>query len=95
MCSNFKQVATIAHRSFHVASAYTPSNPLFLGITRVFTPNGIAIGSSIFAGLTAEPNTDKQTTLRHDVCSNSPHLAPLTVIAMRAKIWGVNVLGWW
>jgi len=31
---------------------WTPSNTRFLGPTRVFNPNGISIGSAVFAGLT-------------------------------------------
>ena len=34
-------------------------NAWFLGPTRVLNPNGISIGSSVFAGLT--PVTDRQT----------------------------------
>ena len=47
-------------------------------------PSGISIISSVFAGLTRVRNkhTDTQTTLLHDVCSSSPHLA---LLAMRAK----------
>jgi len=47
-----------------------PSNTCFLGPTRVHNPNGISIGSSIFAGLTSVtdrptdgPTADRQTTL--------------------------------
>ena len=36
-------------------------NTYFLGPTRVLNPNGISIGSAIFAGLTTV--TDRQTTL--------------------------------
>jgi len=39
----------------------TQSNTWFLGHTRVLNPNGISIGSAIFAGLTSV--TDRQTTL--------------------------------
>jgi len=38
-----------------------PSNTWFLGPTRVHNPNGISIGSAVFAGLTSV--TDRQTTL--------------------------------
>ena len=42
------------------------SNTLFPGLTRVFNPNSISIGSAYFAGLTrvTDRQTDKQTTLR-------------------------------
>jgi len=33
---------------------WTPSNTLFLGPVRVHNPNGITIGSAVFAGFTAE-----------------------------------------
>ena len=40
---------------------WTPSNTWFPGPTRVLNPNGISIGSAIFARLTSI--TDRQTTL--------------------------------
>jgi len=42
-----------------------PSNTCFLGLIRVHTPNGISIGSAVFAGLTIvrDRQTDRQTTL--------------------------------
>jgi len=45
----------------------TPSNTCFLGPTGVHTPNGISIGSDVFAGLTIVTDrlTDRQTTLLH------------------------------
>jgi len=40
-----------------------PSNTWFLGPTRVLNPNGISIGSAVFAGLTSmtDRQTDRQT----------------------------------
>ena len=46
-----------------------PSNTLFLEPTQVLTPNGISIGSAIFAGLTIV--TDRPC---YSVCSNWPYL---------------------
>ena len=45
--------------------AWTPSNTWFPGPTRVLNPNGISIGSAVFAGLTSVTDrpTDRQTTL--------------------------------
>jgi len=42
-----------------------PSNKWFFGSTRISNPNGISIGSAVFAGLTNVTNrqTDRQTTL--------------------------------
>jgi len=46
----------------------------FLGSIRDHSPNGISIGSAVFAGLTAV--TDRQTDRprRYSVCTNRPHL---------------------
>ena len=43
-----------------------PSNAWFAGLTRVINPNGIVIGSAVFAGLTSVTDrlTDQQTMLR-------------------------------
>ena len=42
----------------HVVSVCTPRNTCFLGPTRVNNPNGMSIGSAVFAQLTAEhPDT--------------------------------------
>jgi len=50
-----------------------PSNTSFLGPIRVHDPNGISIGSAIFAGLTTV--TDRQTDRRrYSVCNSRPHL---------------------
>jgi len=40
-----------------------PSNPWFLGPTRILNPNGISIGAAVFAGLTsvADRPTDRPT----------------------------------
>ena len=67
----------IAH--FHCGSGY-PSNTWFLGPTRVYRPNGISIGSAVFAGLTNVTNrhTDRQTMLLRLY----PHLV---IAAMRPK----------
>jgi len=42
-----------------------PSNTLSLGPSQVLNPDGISIGSAVFAGLTsvADRQTDRQTTL--------------------------------
>ena len=56
---------------------WTPSNTLFLGPTRVLSPNGISIGSVVLAGFTTVTNiqTDRQTDRpRYSVCKNRPHL---------------------
>jgi len=47
-----------------------PSNIWFLQSTRVHNPNGISIGSAVFAGLTVV--TDQQPC--YSVCKNKPHL---------------------
>ena len=48
------------------------SNTWFHGLTRVLDPNGISIGSAVFAGLTAV--TDRQADRpRYSVCNNRPH----------------------
>jgi len=50
-----------------------PSNTWFLGSTRLSTPNGISIGSAVFASLTTV--TDEQTNEpRYSVSNNRPHL---------------------
>ena len=48
-----------------VCGISAPSNTWFLGPTRVHIPNGISIGSTVFAGLTIVTArlTDRQTTL--------------------------------
>ena len=53
----------------------TPSNTWFPGPTRVLKPNGISIGSAVFAGLTnvTDRQTNRQTTL-YSVGNNRPHL---------------------
>jgi len=53
------------------------SNTWFLWPTRVHIPNGISIGSAVFAGLTVatDQSTDRQTeTPRYSVCNNRPRL---------------------
>jgi len=59
-----------------------PHNTWFLGRhTRILNPNGLTCGSAVFAEVTVVTNTDRP---RYDVSSNSPHLALLVVLAMRA-----------
>ena len=47
----------------------------FLRSTGFFSSNGVSISSAVCAGLSSVSNrqTHTETTLRHDVCSNSPH----------------------
>jgi len=52
------------------------SNTWFPGPTRVFNPNGIAIGAAVFAGLTSmtDRQTDRPTDRpRYSVGNNRPH----------------------
>jgi len=54
-----------------------PSDTWSLGATEVINPNGISIGSTVFAGLTSV--TDRQTDWQTDrpcysVSNNRPHL---------------------
>jgi len=62
----------LSHRGIWV-----PSNACFLGRTRLHNPNGISIGSAVFAGLTTvsgrstDPPTDRP---RYSACNNRPHL---------------------
>ena len=51
----------------------TPSNTCFLWPIRVHNPNGISIGSAVFAGLTIVTDglTDRP---RYSVCNNKTHL---------------------
>jgi len=44
-----------------LSTSTPPSNAWFTGTTRIVNPNGISIGSAVFAGLTNV--TDRQTTL--------------------------------
>jgi len=52
------------------------SNIFFLGLTRTHNPNGISIGSAVFAGLTiVTDRTDRQTDRPcYLVCNNRWHL---------------------
>jgi len=53
--------------------------PCFLGPTRVQIPNGISIGSAVFAGLTAV--TDRPTDrLHYSICNNRPHYVRSTAM---------------
>jgi len=49
-----------------------PTNTWFLGPTEVHIPNGISIGSDVFAGLMAVSN--RQTDRPRYTCSNRSHL---------------------
>jgi len=68
-----KKAASLPHMdgSFNhirpVAPICIPSNTCFLGPTRVHNPNGISIGSAVYAELmiVADTPTDRQTTLLH------------------------------
>ena len=52
---------------------WTPSNTWFLGPTRVYNPNGVSIGSIVYAGVTIV--TDRPTDRpRYSVCNNRPRL---------------------
>jgi len=58
-----------------ICPTFTPSNTWFSGLTWVSHPNGISIGSSVFAGITNATNrqsdrqkqTDRLTTLLRDL----------------------------
>jgi len=71
---------------------WTPSNTWFLGSIRVHNPNGISIGSIVFAGLTTVTDipTGRPTdhVIRYSVCNNRPHLA---YAAMRPNNSNSNV----
>ena len=52
---------------------WTPSNTWFPGPTRLLNPNGMSIGSAVFAGLTSV--TDRQTDRPcYSIGNNRPHL---------------------
>jgi len=58
--------ATLSHNIAPSQGGYGPlSNSGFLGPTRVLNPNGLSIGSAVFAGLTSltDRQTNRQTTL--------------------------------
>jgi len=66
-----------------VAPVCTPPNTCFLGPTRVLDPNGISIGSAVFAGLTSV--TDRQTDRpRYSICNNIGRIC-IGSTAMRPK----------
>jgi len=54
----------------------TPSSTWFFGPTRVSHPNGISIGSAVFAGHMRVTNTDRQTEryATCNICSNRERL---------------------
>jgi len=52
----------------------TPSNTWFLGPTQVLNPNGISIGSAIFAGLRLATVADRLADHATLVGNNRPHL---------------------
>jgi len=68
----------IAHGSVsrirQVAPMCTPSNSVVPWHTRVFIPNCISIGSSVFAGLTSVPDTLQTDRGMCGMCSNVPHV---------------------
>jgi len=58
---------------------WTPSNTCFLGPTRVQKPNGISIGSAVFARLTAKcrrafPGMPSPLTIAPSIRVSGPHL---------------------
>jgi len=63
-----------------------PSNTWSLGSIQVLNPNGISIGSAVFAGLTSvtERQTDRQTTLL-GLANYRPHLRRIRSTAMRSN----------
>jgi len=66
--------AHVRFNSIHqVAPMCTPFNTCFLGPTQFHNPNGISIGSAVFAGLATV--TDQQTDRPHySICNNRLHL---------------------
>ena len=59
-----------------------PSNTWFLGPTRVHNPNGISIGSAVFAGLTSVTDrpTDRQTDRPTDHATRSVTIGRIYVL---------------
>jgi len=73
--------------SIRVWKCGPPSNTWFPVPTRVHIPNGISIGSVVFAGLTIV--TDRLTDrLRYSVCNSRPYLSS-TAMRPRSKLWYV------
>jgi len=80
---------------------WTASNTWFPGPTRVLNPNGISIGSAVFAGLTSV--TDRQTDLlqtdrqtdrpRYSVGNSRSHLRMRILRATRPK--NTNKIDYW
>ena len=62
------------------SGSVSPCNTWFLGPTSVSPPNGISIGSAVFAQFTCVSDTQTRTHRRTDhatcdICSNRPHLS--------------------
>jgi len=83
-----KQFNWGTHKKFplplHVSGP--PPNTWFLGPTRVHNPNGISIGSAVFARLKFVIN--RQTYRPHYINSNRPHI--MLCIEMWPKICATN-----
>jgi len=56
-----------------------PSNACFLGPTRVLNPNGILIGSAIFARFTTVTDRPSHKPC-YSVCNNRPHLPTYVIL---------------
>jgi len=67
----------------------SPSNTCFLWSTWVSPPNGISIGSAVFAGFTDVLNRQTDQP-RYSMCSNRP--LSLAIVAMRPKNSWANKL---
>jgi len=61
---------------------WTPYNTWFLQSTRAHNPNGISIGSAVFAEITIV--TDRQTDRpRYSFCNNRPHLRSTAIWCLK------------
>jgi len=71
---------------------WTPSNTWFPGPTQVLNPNGISIGSAVFARLTGV--TDRQTDRPTDPATRSVTIGRIYVrsTAMRPKNWKIAII---
>jgi len=75
----------------HIGGSWPLSKTQFLGSNRVHNPNGISIGSAIFAGLTSV--TDQPTDRpRYSVYNNMPYLHST---AMQPKKISYNICAWY